>query len=191
MLPCWRCGVFPLFARKVDASMLQICPATPADDPEITTLLDAGFGPARHNRTAYRLRDGVEPVPALSFVVRDGGALVGSLQCWPLQIRGLAGPPLPLVLLGPVVTAADRQSEGIATRMMNAALAAADAVGAPPLLLIGDAPFYGRFGFSADATAGWQLPGPVDRARLLLRGDASRLPATGVIEPRGGIRRAA
>ena len=171
--------------------MLQIRPATAADDHEITALLDAGFGPARRNRTAYRLREGVATLPTLSVVARDGPTLVGSLQCWPLQVRGLAGAPMPLVLLGPVVTAADRQSEGIATRMMTTALAAADAAAAPPMLLIGDMPFYGRFGFSAAATAEWRLPGPVDRARLLLRGDASGLTQVGWVEARGAVRRAA
>ena len=171
--------------------MIQIVPATVADLPEIDALLDAGFGPARRNRTAYRLRDNVQPLPALSFVARDGDTLVGSLQCWPLQVRSVAGAVLPLVLLGPVVTAADWQGQGIASRMMNAAIAAADAQGAPPLLLIGDEPFYGRFGFSATATAGWQLPGPVDRARLLLRGDAAALPAIGWVEAAGTARRAA
>ena len=171
--------------------MLHICPATPADDPEITALLDAGFGPARHNRTAYRLREGVSSVSALSFVARDGDTLVGSLQCWPLQLHGIAGTPLPLVLLGPVATTAERQGEGIATRMMNAVLAAADATESPPMLLIGDAAFYGRFGFSAAVTGAWQLPGPVDRARLLLRGDALDLPRAGRVEVRIGVRRAA
>ena len=177
--------------RKDRSPMLQICPAMPADDAEITALIDAGFGPARRNRTAYRMRDGVAILPALSFVARDGGTVVGSLQCWPLQVRDTAGAPLPLVMLGPVVTAADRQGKGVATRMMNAALAAADAAGSPPMLLIGDAPFYGRFGFSAAATGDWQLPGPVDRARLLLRGDASGLPRVGWVEAWGGVRRAA
>ena len=171
--------------------MIQIVRAAPADLPEIDTLLDAGFGPARRNRTAYRLRDNVAPLAALSFVVRDGDALVGSLQCWPLQLRGVTGAVSPLTLLGPVVTAADWQGQGIATLLMNAALAAADAIAAPPILLIGDAPFYGRFGFSAMATAGWQLPGPVDRARLLLRGDASALPSVAWVEARDGVRRAA
>lgn len=171
--------------------MIQILPATPADLPEIDALLDAGFGPARRNRTAYRLRDAAEPLPALSFVARDGGALVGSLQCWPIGLRGVSGAVLPLTLLGPVVTAGDRQGQGIASRMMNAALAAADAGGAPPILLIGDAPFYGRFGFTAATTAGWQMPGPVDRARLLLRGDATALPALGWVEAQDGVRRAA
>lgn len=166
-----------------------------ADLPEIDALLDAGFGPARRNRTAYRLRDNVSPVPALSFVARDGdtpeSTIVGSLQSWPLQVRAVSGALLPLVLLGPVVTAADWQGQGIASRMMNAAIAAADAMGAPPILLIGDEPFYGRFGFSTAATPHWQLPGPVDRARLLLRGDASALPSIGWVEAAGAARRAA
>ena len=171
--------------------MLQICPADPADDLQINELLDAGFGLARHDRTAYRLRDGSKPLPTLSFVARDGGTLVGSLQCWPLQIGSSASASLPLVLVGPVVTAANRQGTGVATRMMQAALAVADAICSPPLLLIGDAGFYGRFGFSAVATGEWQVPGPVDRARLLLRGDPSALPQIGWVEPRSAARRAA
>lgn len=131
------------------------------------------------------------PDAALSFIARDGHALVGSVQCWPLRLRGVSGRAVPLTLLGPVATAADRQGEGIASRLMGAALTEVDAAGAPPVLLIGDAPFYGRFGFSAAATAGWVLPGPVDRARLLLRGDAASLPSQGWIEAGAGVRCAA
>lgn len=170
--------------------MIEILPLQPSDLPDIEMLLDSGFGPARRNRTAYRLRDGVDPLPGLSFVARDGGALFGSVQCWPLQLRGASGSALPLTLLGPLATAAERRGEGIATRLMHSALGAADATGAPPVLLIGDEPYYGRFGFSAAATAGWQLPGPVDRARLLLRGGAG-LPGIGWVEPRSRVRYAA
>jgi len=171
--------------------LIQIVPASVADIPEIDGLLDGGFGPARRNRTAYRLRDNISPLPALSFVARDGDALVGSLQCWPLQLRGVSGTAQPLTLLGPVISAAEWQGQGIGTRLMNAALAACDVQGLPPMLLIGDVPFYGRFGFCATATGGWNLPGPVDRARLLLRGDASLLPAIGWVEARDSVRRAA
>ena len=170
--------------------MFQILPAASADTQRIDDLLDAGFGPARRNRTAYRLRDNVAALPALSFVACDEGTLVGSLQCWPLLLRSLSGACAPLILLGPVVTAADRQGQGVATRLMRTALAAADASDAPPILLIGDAPFYGRFGF-APAGAEWQLPGPVDRTRLLLRGDARSLPAVGWVEAPAAARRAA
>ncbi|WP_426165306.1 GNAT family N-acetyltransferase [Sandarakinorhabdus sp. DWP1-3-1] len=170
--------------------MIEIVTAQAADLPEIESLLDARFGPARRNRTAYRLREGVTADAALSFVARDGDRLVGSVQCWPLQLRSVAGAILPLTLLGPVACAADRQGEGIATRLMQAALRAVDAAARAPVLLIGDAPFYGRFGFSAAATAGWMLPGPVDRDRLLLRGLADALPAVAWVEP-AGVRRAA
>ncbi len=184
-------GRIPLLLTGKTPDLIHIVPAQAADLPEIDLLLDARFGPARRNRTAYRLRDGVAPDLALSFVARDGDVLVGSVQCWPLQLRRVAGQALPLTLLGPVATAADREGEGIASLLMAAALAAVDAGGAPPVLLIGDAPFYGRFGFSAVATAGWMLPGPVDRARLLLRGDASALPALGWVEPAVTVRRVA
>ncbi len=172
--------------------MFIITPAQVADLPEIEPLLDAGFGPARHNRTAYRLRDGLVPDPALSFVARRrSGMLIGSLQCWPLQLRGADGSVSPLILLGPVVTAATHRGEGVATALMGQALAAIDAAKAAPVLLIGDAPFYGRFGFSAAAKASWVVPGPVDRARLLLRGVADALPTIGWIEPSVAVRHVA
>ncbi|MFZ4689524.1 MAG: GNAT family N-acetyltransferase [Polymorphobacter sp.] len=170
--------------------MINIRPARASDLPAIDSLLDDRFGPARRNRTAYRLRDGVDPDGELSFVAYDHHRLIGSLQCWPLRLRSITGTTLPLTLLGPVVTAADRQGEGIATCLMQAALAAVDARGAGPVLLIGDEPFYGRFGFSAAATSGWLLPGTVDRARLLLRANCA-MPAVGWVEPGDAVRRAA
>ena len=172
--------------------LIHISLAQASDLPAIEALLDAGFGPARHNRTAYRLRDGVAPNVDLSFVARDPatGALIGSLQCWPLQLRSSTGSHIsPLTLLGPVVTAAAFQGQGVATALMHAALDAVDTGDRSPVLLIGDAPFYGRFGFSADATAGWIMPGPVDRARLLLRGAATALPTLGWVEPSVPVRR--
>ena len=171
--------------------MIHIRSAMPADLPEIDALLDAGFGPARRNRTAYRLRDAAAPIAALSFAALDGETVVGSVQCWPLQVRGVSGVTVPLTLLGPVVTAQDWQGRGVASQMIGATLAAADASATAPILLIGDEPFYRRFGFSAVATAAWHLPGPVDRARLLLRGDAAALPVIGWVEPRVVVRRAA
>lgn len=171
--------------------MFQILPAQGVDLPEIDALLDAGFGPARHNRTAYRLRDGATPDPALSFVARDGAALVGSVQCWSIRLRAADGRMLPMVLLGPVVTDAGRRGEGVASALIVAALAAVDAGCSLPVLLIGDEPFYARFGFGVAGTGQWIMPGPVDRARLLLRWSGAPLPAVGWIEGKDGLRRAA
>jgi predicted N-acetyltransferase YhbS len=171
--------------------MFQIFPAQAADLPEIELLLDAGFGPARHNRTAYRLREGAVPDPHLSFVARDGAALVGSVQCWRIRLRTADGGLTPLVLVGPVVTAASHRGQGVATALIERALAALDGAGGLPALLIGDAPFYGRFGFDAAATGGWVMPGPVEAARLLLRWSGPALPAAGWVEGKDGLRRAA
>jgi predicted N-acetyltransferase YhbS len=170
--------------------LIDIVAAQAVDLPEIDILLDARFGPARRKRTAYRLRDGMAALPALSFVARGGGVLVGSVQCWPIALSTTAGAMLPLTLLGPLVIAADREGRGIGSALMARVLEAADAVETPPLLLIGDEPYYGRFAFSATRTGEFILPGPVDRARLLLRGGED-LPALGWLGPRDGVRRAA
>ena len=154
-------------------------------------MLDERFGPARHNRTAYRLRDGVKPIAPLCLVAREGERLVGSVQCWPLQLRTVDGRRCPLVLLGPVAVTLDRESEGIGSLLMQAVLARADAGSGLPMVLIGDEPYYGRFGFSAAATGGWQVPGPVVRARLLMRGPADVLPTLGWLEPAAEGRAAA
>jgi predicted N-acetyltransferase YhbS len=162
------------------------------DQPAIENLLDAAFGPARRNRTAYRLRAGAVPLADLSCVARDDtGGIIGSLQCWDIALRSTSGIRTPLLLLGPVAVAADQRGAGIASAMMHRALAAADAAGAPPILLIGDAAFYGRFGFAAGATSRWIMPGPVDQDRLLLRGDATALPEVARVEGKDGVRRAA
>ncbi len=166
--------------------MFQIIPATGDHHASIESLLDHRFGPARHNRTAYRLREGAQPLAHLSFVAVAGDQVVGSVQCWSIRLKPVHGARLPLILLGPVAVAANREGQGIATALMRAALAAIDAAGEPPVLLIGDAPFYGRFGFSAAATRFWTLPGPVDQARLLLRGPTTGLPRIAAVEPASG-----
>lgn len=176
---------------KVSPGLIDITSATAADQPAIETLLDAAFGPARHNRTAYRLREGADPLAGLSCVARDDTGIIGSLQCWDIALRSVSDVRTPLLLLGPVAVAAHQRGAGIASAMMRRALAAADAAGAPPILLIGDSAFYGRFGFAAGAASRWIMPGPVDQARLLLRGDATALPGVAQVEGKHGLRRAA
>lgn len=171
-------------------SLIELVPLAGHHLPAVEALLDQRFGPARHNRTAYRLREGVTALPDFSFAALDDGQLVGSLQCWPIRLKSVGGQRLPLILLGPVAVAADREGHGVGSALMRAALAAIDAADAPPVLLIGDAPFYGRFGFSAAATRHWQLPGPVDPDRLLLRGPATGLPRIAWVEPAAATRAA-
>ena len=160
--------------------MLTLAPATVADDPDIAALLDRAFGPARRARTAYRLRDGSAPLPGLSLVARDAGVLVGSVQLWPVRLREAGGRSHALTLLGPLAVAPERRGAGLGSALLTAALVRVDAAGIGPVVLIGDLDYYGRFGFSSAATQRWSLPGPVNRARVLLRGGG--LPSVGVLE---------
>jgi len=163
----------------------EMMPLVRADADEVERLLDVAFGTDRHGRTAYKLREGMAAIPELSFAAFERGHLVGSLQCWPIALTPSDGAPLPLVLVGPVAVAPDRQRSGIGRALMVTLLDAADAIGADPQVLIGDPEYYGRFfGFSADATASWNVPGPVERHRLLARASGRSLPEFGTLGPR-------
>ncbi len=139
----------------------------------VEALLDRAFGTDRHARTAYKVRGAGAMLPTLSFAATEDGVLIGSIQCWPIAHAGDDGVTRPLVMVGPVAVEPERQGDGIGRALMTLALAAADAAPArTPLMLIGDPDYYGRFfGFTPARTGAWRLPGPVERHRLLARGD--------------------
>ncbi|WP_454885304.1 GNAT family N-acetyltransferase [Sphingomonas oryzagri] len=162
----------------------HLAPIEPADLAGIERLLDLAFGADRLRRTAYRLRDGMDFSPEASCVAFDEhGTLVGSLQSWPASLIGEDGTATPLFLVGPIAVMPERRGLGIARAMLRRALAAIDDTGIPAVL-IGDPGYYGPFGFTAEATGGWSLPGPFERHRLLARLEAPTLPAVGMLGPR-------
>lgn len=151
----------------------------------VERLLDLTFGYDRHGRTAYRLRERVAAERSASFAALDGaGRLVGSLQTWPLALLTADGAATPLWLVGPIAVEPALQGRGIGRAMLAAACDAVDLT-PYPAVLIGDPEYYGPFGFSAAATGGWQVPGPVERHRLLARlAPGVTLPADGMLGPR-------
>lgn len=154
----------------------------------VENLLDRAFGTDRQGRTAYRLRPLARPIAPLSFAAFDSAStLVGSLQSWPIGLESGDGTRAPLVLVGPVAVAPGLQGRGVGVAMMRALLAAADSGAIPAadaMTMIGDPEYYGRFGFTADATAGWRLPGPWEPRRLLARiTRPAGLPDTGSLAP--------
>ncbi|MDQ0390735.1 GNAT family N-acetyltransferase [Labrys monachus] len=126
-------------------------------------LLDAAFGPSRFAKTCERLREGRLPAAGLAFAAVDDGRLIGTLRLWNIS----AGPGRPALLLGPLAVDGARRSEGLGARMMWHALGHAQELGHKAVLLVGDAPYYSRFGFSTDLTERLWLPGPVERNRFL------------------------
>lgn len=162
-------------------------PLSGTSDAAIEGLLDAAFGTDRHHRTAYRIRAGMAWLTDLSFAAHDeGGALVGLVLSWPVAINRRLRAPVPLVMVGPVAVAPDRQGKGLGKALMDHLVAVADLGNGTPMVMIGDPEYYGRFwGFQAAPAARWRVPGPVEQRRLLVRNPrGAPLPARGLLGPR-------
>ena len=153
-------------------------------------LLDACFGVNRHTRTCQRLRDGRAPAEGLALsVVRQGrqARLVGTVRLWHVSAGGV-----PALMLGPLAVDDSCRKLGVGAALMDQALAAATALGHGAVMLLGDAPYYARFGFSSAKTSELALPGPFERDRLLaleLRQGALD-GASGMIAPTGALKAA-
>jgi len=124
-------------------------------------LLDLSFGGARFAKTAERLREGRLPAAAYTAVAES--RLVGTARLWHVS----AGPGRPALLLGPLAVHLDFRCRGIGARLMRRALHDAARAGHGAVLLVGDASYYSRFGFSHEKTGALWLPGAFDPARLL------------------------
>ncbi|MEJ7925312.1 N-acetyltransferase [Sphingobium sp. AN641] len=165
----------------------MIVPLLSLPPEAIEQLLDAAFGEDRHGRTAYAIRQGAAWLPRLSFgLVDDAGALIGTLQSWPVALTMDSGEQQPLIMIGPVAVQPAFQRGGHGRALMDAVVAAARAQATEPLMMIGDPEYYGRFwGFCADGTAGWDAPGPFDPRRLLaLSVDGRAIGGNGMLGPR-------
>lgn len=126
-------------------------------------LLDACFGENRHTRTCQRLRDGRAPAQGLSLAaVRQDGRLVGTVRLWHVSAGGRSA-----LMLGPLAVDDDCRGLGVGAALLRRALAVAKARGHGAVILLGDAPYYARFGFTAAKTGELSLPGAFERERLL------------------------
>ncbi len=159
-----------------------------ADHDARELLLDRAYGPDRFTKCSQRLREDRLPAAGLSFVATVAGAIVGSVRLWNVS----AGPGRAALLLGPLAVDPGYRSKGLGRRLMKHAIAVARMRGHGAILLVGDAPYYGRFGFSADRTGLLWMPGPYQKDRLLalelragaLDGARGMIGATGRFAPK-------
>ena len=143
--------------------MYVLTPEYDDDWWEVEALYDLCFAPGREALSSYRLRDDVPPVEGMSMVARDiNGILAGAIRFWPIRIGDT-----PSLLLGPVAVHPTRQSEGLGGQLMNASLEIADDTGWKRVMLVGDEPYYKRFGFTL--LEGVIMPPPTNPARVLGR----------------------
>ena len=142
--------------------MYQLTVESHHDWWEVEALYDLAFAPGREALSSYRLRDGVDPLAALARVARDrDGVLAGAIRVWPVVVGGDAR----AILLGPIAVHPTRQGEGLGGALIRTALGAAVAHGWARAMLIGDVPYYGRFGFSRLAHV--TMPPPTNPDRVL------------------------
>lgn len=141
--------------------MYRLEEETEADWWEVEALYDLCFAPGRTALSSYRLRDGVAPVAALCLVLRDGdGTLAAVIRYWPVRVGGRD-----VLLLGPVAVHPTRQGEGLGGLLIHESLAEARRLGWERVMLVGDAPYYGRFGFRR--LDGVVMPPPTNPDRVL------------------------
>lgn len=148
--------------------MFFIEPQKPNDISEIESLLDKSFGKDRHNKTAYRLRDGVSDVKTLSFVIRIDGVLKATIRFWPVLIKD-KDKSYDALLLGPIAIDEEFRGKGMGIALIEHSLTQAAVFGASRVILVGDEPFYRKIGFKRSLAEGLIMPGPVDYDRLLAK----------------------
>ena len=145
--------------------MYRLSQETPEDRWEVEALYDLCFAPGRTALSSYRLREGVPPVARLCLVARDpDGVLAGAIRFWPVRVGRAEA-----LLLGPVAVHPTRQGEGLGGLLMHEGMMLATEDRWPRILLVGDAPYYGRFGFAK--LEGVEMPPPTNPDRVLGVGD--------------------
>jgi predicted N-acetyltransferase YhbS len=141
--------------------MYQLTQETAEDRWEVEALYDTCFAPGREALSSYRLREGVPPVARLCLVARDpDGILAGAIRFWPVRVGRAEA-----LLLGPVAVHPTRQGEGLGGLLMREGMARATEDRWPRVMLVGDEPYYRRFGFSR--LAGVEMPPPTNPDRVL------------------------
>lgn len=170
--------------------MANLIPLADVAPELIEQVLDQAFEPERRQRTAYKVREGTDWLPGLSFAALDeDDLLAGTIQCWPVALTGVGGDGIsrrhPMIMVGPVAVLPNHQGQGFGKALMTASLAAIDPRSPLPQVMIGDPDYYGRFwGFTNQGTGGWNLPGPFEQHRLLVRCDnPAVLPEKGMLGP--------
>jgi predicted N-acetyltransferase YhbS len=167
--------------------MFKITTEKPEHAGAIESLLDAAFGADRQAKISYSFRQDVERVTPLCLVALDeDGALGATIRYWPILI-GAA----PALLLGPIAVAEAQRSAGLGGKLIKCSLDRARTLGYRIVVLVGDEPYYGRFGFHPASPHGIVMP-QENPARVLVLSIApsnrDALPS-GLIGPWRSVRR--
>lgn len=139
---------------------MEITRERPEDWHEVEALMDLCFAPGRTALSSYRLRDGVDPVRELCLILRADGIIRAAIRYWPVRIGAHDA-----LLLGPIAVHPTAQGEGLGAWLMQESLGRARDTGWPRVMLVGDAPYYSRFGFARLDHV--EMPPPTNPDRVL------------------------
>jgi len=145
-------------------SALTFSHEAPQDQPAVEALLDRAFGPGRFVKSSERVREFAEFAPELSWCAWADGKLLGVVRMWRVRVGSAE-----VAFLGPLAVDNDERSAGVGGQLVERACEAARQAGEAAVLLVGDGPYFDRFGFSAERAREVVMPGPVDRRRVLAR----------------------
>lgn len=176
--------------------MPQIIHERPEDAALIEPLLEKCFGEDRFKKTAYKIRQHIEPLPELSFVAVEGETLLATIRYWPITIGGTTR----ALLLGPIAVEPELQGKGVGVALIRQSMKVAVELGHEIIVLVGDPEYYERFNFERASMHGLELPGPAEDRRFLVHEcvPGALIGVTGMIEgaklpglPKGRIAAAA
>jgi predicted N-acetyltransferase YhbS len=142
--------------------MWEIRAERPDDAAAVDALVARSFGPGRLAKSVWRLREGVDPEPGLSFVAVEDGALRGSVRFWPVFVGHERA-----LMLGPLAVETERRGRGMGVQLMQKGIDEARAKNHRAIILVGDPPYYARAGFKPLVRGRVRIPGPVDQGRVL------------------------
>ncbi|MGV8929724.1 MAG: GNAT family N-acetyltransferase [Brevundimonas sp.] len=156
-----------MFDASANPAPLRIETEAAADAAAVEALVLGAFGPGRFAKTAERLRERAHI--AAGFVARENDEVIGSVRLWAITVGGE-----PALFLGPIAVSTANRRAGLGADLVQACV---DHAGGTGILLVGDLPYFGRFGFGEAPAV--SLMGPVDQHRVLWRG--TKLPAGPVL----------
>ena len=135
----------------------------PSDLADVLSLHARAFGPGRFARTAYRIREGTPPISPFCLLAEVSDEMVAAIRFTEVTIGGKPG----ALLLGPLAVEARYSGLGYGRRLIAEGIENARKGGIKLVVLVGDEPYYGRFGFKRTPPGRIRMPGPADPARIL------------------------
>ncbi|MFZ0272252.1 MAG: N-acetyltransferase [Acidobacteriaceae bacterium] len=167
--------------------MIDVRDESPHDRKAIFHVVSCAFGQLAEAQLIEELRDGGDIV--LSLVAEEDGQVVGHVLLSRLEA------PFPALALAPVSVLPARQRSGIGSALIEQAVRQARDEGWASVFVLGDPHYYERFGFSAEAAAGFTSP-YAGRHFLVLQlwpslctgtGELRHAPAFGALDREGVI----